>query len=94
MKRNKAAISSLVVSIFGALSIPFLFAAPCAVGIVLGIVGLRRIKKARGAQKGKALAIAGIIVGVLVLAFGVAIVHASPCLLNPNAPACTDKYLG
>ena len=91
---NKLAVSSLVVSIFGALSILFLFGAPCAVGIILGIVGLRRIKRAGGDQKGMTFAIAGIIVGLLFLAFGVAMVHASPCILNPNSPACTDKYLG
>lgn len=88
VKESKAAVFSLVVSVFGAISIPFLFGAPCLVGIVLGIVGLRRIKGARGAQKGAALAIAGIVLGVLFLALGVAIIHANfvhspaelPCL--------------
>ncbi len=94
VKESKAAVFSLVVSVFGAISIPFLFGAPCLVGIVLGIVGLRRIKGARGAQKGAALAIAGIVLGVLFLALGVAIIHANSCILQPNSPACTDKYPG
>jgi hypothetical protein len=93
-KMDKAAVFSLVLSIFGLLFFFVLFTAPCAVGVILGFVGLHRIKRARGAKRGKMLAVAGIVVGALSLAFGVLYVSANPCILHPNSPACTDKYPG
>jgi uncharacterized membrane protein len=93
-KRNKAAIFSFVLSLFGALTFPILFAVPSIVGIILGAVGLRRIRRSEGGQRGIALAVTGILVGLLSVAFVIALVHASPCYLHPNSPACTDKYPG
>jgi uncharacterized membrane protein len=93
-KRNKAAMFSFVLSVFGVVSVLILFAAPSVIGIVLGLVGLHRIRKAGGTQKGTALAVAGICLGLLSIAFAVALFDGNPCLLHPNSPVCTDKYLG
>jgi len=41
---------------------------PAVVGVVLGFVARSQINNSRGAQKGLGLAIAGIVVGVIVVA--------------------------
>ena len=95
--RSKTAVFSLAISIFGAVSLPVLFCAPCLVGIAVGVVALHRIRAAdrQGRlQRGRGLALAGIVVGGLFLALGVVYLHANPCLYRPNQPACTDKYPG
>ncbi len=58
-KTNGLAIAGFVLSFFISL-----------VGLVLSIIALNQINKSNGMQKGKGLAIAGIIIGALGMVFG------------------------
>jgi uncharacterized membrane protein len=58
------AIASLCCSIAGVI----LIGVPALVGVVLGFVARSQINNSRGTQKGGGLAIAGIIVGIAVVA--------------------------
>jgi hypothetical protein len=69
---NGLAIASLVCSVTGI--IPFFFGISCVVGIVLGFVSLRQIKRTGGVQQGRGLAIAGIAVGFSLIAIFVLLV--------------------
>lgn len=60
---NGLAIASLILSAVGLL----LFGVPGLVGLVLGIVSIRQIGSSRGAQRGRGLAVAGIVVGSVVV---------------------------
>jgi hypothetical protein len=42
---------------------------PAILGVIFGFVGRSQINRSNGAQKGGGLALAGIIIGLLVLAF-------------------------
>ena len=69
MKTNGLSIASLTCSIGGFL----LLGVPSILGIVFGFVAQSQIRKARGAETGGGLALAGIIVGFVVVAFYLAI---------------------
>ena len=60
-RTNGLAVASLVCACAGI--IPFLFGLPSLLAIIFGFVARSQIKKARGAQSGAGLALAGIIVG-------------------------------
>ncbi len=63
---NGIAIASLICSLLGL----------GLVGVILGHLGLREIKRSNGYQEGRGLAIAGLIIGYLEIALGVAVVLA------------------
>jgi hypothetical protein len=62
---NGMAIASLVLAIAG---LPFC-GIPSIAAVVFGHIGLYQINRSEGAEQGKGLAIAGLVVGYLVLAF-------------------------
>jgi hypothetical protein len=65
-KTNGMAIASLVCSVLG------LFCGVGAIlGVVLGFVARGQIHRSAGAEKGEGLAIAGIVVGFVVIALGI-----------------------
>ncbi len=66
------AIASFVCSVVGI--IPFFFGLSCVAGIVLGFVALAQIKRTGGAQQGRGLAIAGVVIGFSLIAIFVVIV--------------------
>ena len=66
---NGLAIASLVCSLVGL----FACGIPAVVGIVLGHVGYSQIRRSNGRQSGEGLALAGLIVGYLIVAGYVAI---------------------
>jgi uncharacterized membrane protein len=71
---NGLAVASLVCSIAGV--VPFFFGIPCVVGIILGFVGMSQVKKSGGVQRGRGLALAGVIVGFSLIALFVILVIA------------------
>jgi peptidyl-prolyl cis-trans isomerase B (cyclophilin B) len=73
-KTNVLAIVSLVISILGF----------NVIAIILGAIGLSQIKKT--GEKGRGLAIAGIIIGAVSLVIGIIIVIVSVAVIaaNPN----------
>lgn len=64
-KASGMAIASLVLSIFGCLC-----GITAIVGVILGLIELGRIKKGESSAKGRGLALAGVIIGIVVLALG------------------------
>ncbi len=64
-KTNRFAIASLVCSLAGI--VPIFLGLPLVLGVVFGFVGLNQIKKSGGAQGGRGLAMAGIIIGGVLL---------------------------
>jgi hypothetical protein len=67
-KTSGLAIASLILGIIGPCSLGLL----SIVGLILGIVGLKKIKASGGAVGGRGLAIAGILVSIITLIIGVA----------------------
>jgi uncharacterized membrane protein len=65
-RTNGLAVASFVCSAVGI--VPFFFGVTCVVGIVLGFVALSQVKKTGGAQEGRGLALAGVIVGFALIA--------------------------
>lgn len=69
---NGMAVASLVLSISGFVS----YGIGCILGIVFGHVALSQISRNAGTQDGRALAIAGLIIGYVGIAFGALIILA------------------
>lgn len=67
---NGLAIASLATSAGGII----FFGLPCVVGVVLGFVALSQIKNSGGAQQGRGLAIAGVIVGFTIIAMALLLI--------------------
>jgi len=63
-KASGLATASLVLSVVGI----FCCSVPALAGVVIGIVELGNIKKGQSSEKGRSLAKAGIIIGILALA--------------------------
>ena len=83
-RTNGLAVASLVCACAGI--IPFLFGLPSLLAIIFGFVARSQIKKARGAQSGAGLALAGIIVGFCLIGlFLLAVVLVA--ILNPSNAA-------
>jgi len=83
-KTSGKAIASLILSILGF----FLVAIPSIVGIVLGHIARSEIKKSNGSLKGNGLALAGLIMGYIMVAIIVIGVIAS--LLIPRLTSNVD----
>jgi hypothetical protein len=85
---NGLAVASLVVSIAGIVTCGLGF----VLGIIFGFVARSQIKNAAGRQKGEGLALAGIIIGVVMLALGIGALVLAAVLGNScggvNQPAC------
>lgn len=65
-KASGLAIASLILSILGVLC-----GVTAIVGIILGAVELSKIKRGESSEKGRGLALAGVIIGAVVLALGI-----------------------
>ena len=71
-KNNGMAIASLVLSLVGVIPCFWVLQIPGVLGVIFGFLGKRQIDASGGAQKGRGLALAGLIVGaVLVVLAGV-----------------------
>jgi hypothetical protein len=89
-QNNGLAVASLVCSCAGI--IPFFFGVPCILGIVFGFVARSQIERSNGVQRGKGLALAGIIVGFSLIALFVLIIILVAALghsCNINSSNCT-----
>ena len=76
-RKSGLAVASLVCSIVGL----FLFALPAIVGVILGFVARSQIRQSGGSQTGSGLAVAGITVGIGVVAL-YALVIVGPLVTN------------
>ena len=93
-QNNPLAIASLVCSCLGI--IPFLGLVGVILGIIFGFVARGQIRRTGGVQEGSGLALAGIIIGFVLIGIGlvvtIAIVagasHSSYCNANPGAAGC------
>jgi Domain of unknown function (DUF4190) len=61
---NGMAVASLVLGIVGMFTF-WLFAIPCVLALIFGIVGRGQIRVSSGAQQGDGMAVAGIVLGIL-----------------------------
>ena len=68
VKNSGAAVASLVLGIIG-LIFPFIPIIPSIMAIIFGIVGIGQVNRSNGALKGKGMATAGIILGILAFAW-------------------------
>lgn len=87
VRTNGMAIASLCCSIVGF----FLVGIPALVGVILGFVARSQINDSRGAQRGLGLALAGIIVGsivVLVYIIGIIVIATHPHCHGPHPTGC------
>jgi hypothetical protein len=64
---NGVSVASLVVSLVGLIPWFWLFQFPGLLGVIFGLVGWSQIVRSNGLQKGKGLAITGLVIGILVL---------------------------
>ncbi|MGH9017982.1 MAG: DUF4190 domain-containing protein [Acidimicrobiales bacterium] len=82
---NGFAVASLVCSIAGI--IPFFFGVTCLLGIAFGFVGMSQVKHSHGAQRGRGMAMAGVIVGaaLIVIIFVVLVVALNVASNDVNA---------
>lgn len=62
-RTNGFSVASLVLGIVGFFFYPFLI--PGALAIIFGFVGMNQVGKSGGAQRGRGLAIAGLIIGIV-----------------------------
>ena len=61
-------IASLVLSLVGIIPCFWAIQIPGLLGLIFGLVGRRQIKASNGTQKGGKLAMAGVIIGIVLLA--------------------------
>jgi Domain of unknown function (DUF4190) len=92
MKQGKSgmAIASLVCSLVGIVPCFWLFQIMGLLGTIFGFIGLKQTKN--GARDGRGLALAGTIIGVLLLAMSVAIwiyLSTADCVRTGNSISCT-----
>jgi uncharacterized membrane protein len=69
----------------------FLVGIPAVVGVILGFVARSQISKSGGTQKGAGLALAGIIVGIVIVILGilaVVVLATHPGCSSTNRKAC------
>jgi hypothetical protein len=81
------AIASLCCSIAGII----LIGVPAIIGVIFGFVARSQINNSRGTQKGLGLAIAGIIVGFVVVAIyivGIIVAVTHPNCRGPHPTGC------
>jgi uncharacterized membrane protein len=67
-RNDGLAVAGMVVGICS-LVLGWLYVIPCIVGIVLSGIGLSRISKSNGTKAGRGMAIAGLVCGIVGLAF-------------------------
>jgi hypothetical protein len=72
-KTNGMAVTSLVLSLVGLVPCFWLLQIAGLLGFIFGLVGRSQIKKSNGLQKGGGLAVAGIVIGAVLLALCVVI---------------------
>ena len=67
-KTNGLSVASLVLSLVGIIPCFWGLQVPGLLGVIFGFIGRNQIKRSNGAQKGAGLALAGLIVGLVLLA--------------------------
>lgn len=67
-KTNGLSVASLVLSLVGVIPCFWGFQVPGLLGVIFGFIGRSQVKRSNGAQKGGGLALAGLIVGLVLLA--------------------------
>lgn len=92
-KTNGLSVASLVLSLVNIIPCFFLFPLPALLGVIFGFVGKGQIAKDPSA-KGRGLAIAGIAVGLVFLAIGVAfwayVATSDKCIRDGSSFRCTN----
>lgn len=67
-KTNGLSVASLVLSLVGIIPCFWGLQVPGLLGVIFGFIGRNQIKRSNGTQKGAGLALAGLIVGLVLLA--------------------------
>jgi hypothetical protein len=67
-KTNGLSVASLVLSLVGVIPCFWGLQVPGLLGVIFGLIGRRQIARSNGTQKGKGLATAGLVIGVILLA--------------------------
>ena len=65
------AISSLVLSLVGLAPCFWVFQVPGLLGVIFGIIGMKQTKD--GTRKGRGMAIAGLVIGIILLVIAIAV---------------------
>ena len=76
-KTNGMAIASLVLSLVGLVPCFWFLPVPALLGVIFGHVAMSQLKKAGPAAKGKGLAVAGLIIGYVLLVGGLGLLALS-----------------
>ncbi len=66
-KTNGLSVASLVLSLVGVIPCFWGLQVPGLLGVIFGLIGRRQIARSNGTQKGKGLATAGLVIGVILL---------------------------
>lgn len=92
-KNAGLAIASLVLSLVGIIPCFWVFQIPGILGIIFGFVSRSQIKKSNGTKKGAGLALAGIIIGLVlvVIAVIVLIYFAKNCTRDGRTWVCNNN---
>jgi uncharacterized protein DUF4190 len=67
-KTNGLSVASLVLSLVGVIPCFWGLQVPGLLGVIFGVIGRRQIARSNGTQKGKGLALAGLVIGIVLLA--------------------------
>ncbi len=70
-KNAGMAIASLVLSLVGIIPCFWGLQVPGLLGVIFGFVGRNQIKKSNGTKKGMGMAIAGIVIGIILVAIAI-----------------------
>ncbi|HEY5875052.1 MAG TPA: DUF4190 domain-containing protein [Ilumatobacteraceae bacterium] len=66
-KTNGMSVASLVLSLVGVIPCFWGLQVPGLLGVIFGLIGRRQIARSNGMQKGKGLATAGLVIGIILL---------------------------
>ncbi len=70
-KNNGMAVAGFVLSLVGLIPCFWLFQIPGLLGLVFSAIGKRQIDRSAGAQKGRGLALAGLIIGIVLVVLAI-----------------------
>lgn len=91
-KTNGLAVASLVLSLVGVIPCFWWFQVPGLLGLIFGVVSRNQIKRSNGMQKGAGLAIAGLVIGIVLLvicaAFWAYVVFSGDCTFDNGSFTC------
>src|SRR4051812_980662 len=93
-KNNGMAIASLVLSLVGIIPCFWVVQIPGLLGIIFGFVARSQIRRSGGNQKGKGMAIAGIVIGIVLIVaavlFVVLLAASNSCNWNNGHLECVS----